>query len=170
MYHGLMDFVVVPSERGGSQATLEACTKQLNCLLLLQILYCHGGVLEYGELWIVYTIQYFGCVEVPQHGPPHFTPRLRAHQLGIWIAIWTISQHLDGFHGHGSWSNCNVALTLWIKYKSTSRLLNLQLPYPWTRWTDKYTKQSCNCGWEISVKIISVGHTNFLVKVELTWV
>lgn len=56
MNHGLIDIVAVPSKRGGSHATVGACTKQLNCLWFLQILYCHGGVLDYGQLWIVYTM------------------------------------------------------------------------------------------------------------------
>ena len=35
---------------------------------------------------------------------------------------------------------------------------------------DHYIKKSYWCGWKISVGIIIVGHTKFLVKVELTWV
>lgn len=36
--------------------------------------------------------------------------------------------------------------------------------------TDNYIDLSYYCGWIVSMEIIIVDHTNFLVGVELTWV
>ena len=71
-----------------------------------------------------------------------------------------------GVRQHGRW--CAPTLEPLIIFPLLSSFENFySIIYNWML---SYTKQSFWCGWIICVEIVGVGHTHFLVKVELMWV